>query len=171
MSMQWSKQKQQVEKFFAPALAGRVRLHVAAYRHAHDQMGRGYISVDGVEVWNMCTFRFLRQEAEAIAAELESDGRLNARQAQIQVTDTLDAAGCLSQAGFHVTLRDYCNNSIEANLASSNALRRALAMLDMRLGKRRLAVYDSRVEHPMVRYFHQLRCQAEGMALQEESCS
>jgi hypothetical protein len=67
----------------------------------------------------------------------------------------------LDQWSFYRTLERYCNNSIDVNLASKEALVRALAMLDARLGKRRLAMMDVTREHPMVQFFYAFRCDAE----------
>jgi hypothetical protein len=40
----------------------------------------------------------------------------------------------------------------------------ALAMFDRRVGKRRLAKMSVENEHPLVRKFYELRCQAEGLS-------
>jgi hypothetical protein len=52
-SIQWSKLKKKAEQFFAPSVAGRVQLRATRYRGAHDQTVRGYITVDGTEVWRL----------------------------------------------------------------------------------------------------------------------
>jgi hypothetical protein len=56
--MQWSKLKARVESFFAPAVAGRVELRTTNYRHVHDGAGRGWITIDGREVYNFCTQKY-----------------------------------------------------------------------------------------------------------------
>ncbi len=58
--MIWSKLKALVESHFAPSVAGRVELHSTHYRKAHDDQGRGWITVDKKEAWNLCTFRYWR---------------------------------------------------------------------------------------------------------------
>jgi hypothetical protein len=54
--------------------------------------------------------------------------------------------------------------SVDRMLESDNAVLRALAMLDGRLGKRRLRAMRLRDdEHPLVRQFFMLRCESEGI--------
>jgi hypothetical protein len=57
--MQWSKAKGRVEQLFAPSVAGRVELRTANYRKAPDMEGRSWITIEGVEVYNFCTHRYL----------------------------------------------------------------------------------------------------------------
>jgi hypothetical protein len=57
--MQWSKVKGRVEELFASSVAGRVELRTANYRKAPDMERRGWITIDGVEVYNFCTHRYL----------------------------------------------------------------------------------------------------------------
>lgn len=80
------------------------------------------------------------------------------------VVEFLKEQGALSYRGFHSSLEEFCHSSPEQNLASKNALIRSLAMLDRRVGKRRLQAIDLDAEHEKVRLFHALRCDAEKMA-------
>jgi hypothetical protein len=158
--MQWSKLKQRVERFFAPSVAGRVELRATRYRGAHDATGRGYITVDGREVWNLCSLAFEKEERERIDRRM-SETAVSARQAQLDITPGLQSEGILAQWDFYRALEGYCNRSIEENLASTNPLVRSLSMLDARTGKRTLLTLSMAEEHPMVRYFHELRLNAE----------
>src|SRR5688572_21692574 len=67
--MRWSKLKQQVESRFADTLRGRLELHTAHYRHAHDSDGRLWLTIDGREAASMCHFRATRARWE-LADEL-----------------------------------------------------------------------------------------------------
>ena len=57
--------------------------------------------------------------------------------------------------------------SIEASLASENPIVRIFALLDRRLGKRRLAALEETMEQELdwVRPFYFLRMEAEGVTL------
>lgn len=166
--MQWSNLKSRTEAFISPSLKGRVELRSTRYRGAHDQTGRGYIIVDGKEVWNMCTLSFWGAEyprIDAIAQEKE----ISPAAAQVIADAQLEQEGVLPQWGFYRTLESYCNASIEASLESKNPLIKALAFIDARVGKRRLEKLDVTAEHPMVQYFFNLRCEAEGISLTNRS--
>jgi hypothetical protein len=154
--MQWSKLKSRIEQFFTPTLRGRVELRSVRYRGAHDQEGRGYITVDGVEVWSMCSLKHEQIEWERIT-KTSTDTGLPRWQAQKHVQAELEREGVLSQYGYYRSLEQYCNNSIEENLSSANVLLRALAMIDSRVGRRRLDTFPIGTEHQMVIYFHELR--------------
>lgn len=162
---QWSKLKVAVEGLFAPSVAGRVELRYTRYRGTHDQTGRGYISVDGKELWNMCTLRFWKEEREKFNAWLEETGE-PPRTAPQDVESELIKNGILAEWDFFRTLDEYRNASIEENLASENPLKRSLVMLDARFGKRRLVGFDTSTEHEMVQYFHAFRCSVEATSAQ-----
>lgn len=160
--MRWSALKSKVETFFAPSIKGRVELRSTSYREAHDQTGRGYITVDGEEVWNMCTLSFWGAEYSRIN-DIAKDRQISPAAAQAITDVRLEAEGTLPQWGFYRALESYCNASIEESLESTNPLTKSLAILDARVGKRRLQKLDVSAEHPMVQYFFSLRCQVEGI--------
>ena len=62
--MRWTKRKARVESMFSDVVKGRVELKSSRYRGSHDEVGRGYITFDKKEVWNMCTLTFFPIEAE-----------------------------------------------------------------------------------------------------------
>jgi hypothetical protein len=143
----WSRLKKSVEALFAPEFQGRVELRSTNYRGAHDEAGRGYITLDGAEVWSMSDLEFFKIEYPRMAKG-ESQGA---------VDDDLLAQGICTQAGFYRSLEAYLNSSVEENLAANDMVRRALSMLDRRVGKRRLAMIDVSNEHPIVQQFYNLR--------------
>lgn len=62
-----------------------------------------------------------------------------------------------------VDMFDYLNYSIDEALRSERPVVRALAMLDKRLGKRRLTGMDLSKATLLVKRFYALRCRAEGI--------
>ena len=52
----WSKTQKQLEGFLCNSLKNRVSFSCSNYR-MHDGIGRTYITVDGKEVYNMCTLK------------------------------------------------------------------------------------------------------------------
>lgn len=161
--MRWSKLKTTIENHFAASVIGRVALHATRYRQAHDDEGRGWITVDRKEAWNLCTFRYWRALYET-KEKFDTEPDVSAWEAYYLSAAEIEKQGILSLERFYITLEDYNNLSIKQALDSKSVLIQALAMLDKRLGKRRLRslqlVPDA---HPMVRYFYTFRLKAEGI--------
>ena len=150
--MRWSKLKQKVEEHFAAKLGKRVELRLTCYRDAHDQIGRGWITVDGEEVHNMCYW--LQHKVGQPRIEIDES----------TTPPVATHKGVMSTFDYTSALFEYLSNSIEDSINSSNYLIRALALLDSRYGKRRLEKLAlAPDEHPLVQRFFQLRCEAEGI--------
>ena len=72
--------------------------------------------------------------------------------------------GVFTRDDFVDALETYVASPVEASLLSPNPILRALAMLDRRLGKRRLSKLSvGENEHQIVETFYRIRCQAEGL--------
>jgi hypothetical protein len=160
--MQWSKLKKRVEDMFSPAVKGRVELRLTNYRATHDSEGRGYITFDKNEIWNMCTISYYPLEYEKINEFLEQDCD-SISEAQMRAHQQLAKNGVLNQHTYYESLEDYCNNSIDKSINSENILIRSLAMLDSRMGKRRLNNFDVSGQPEKVTEFYQIRCKCEGL--------
>jgi hypothetical protein len=118
--------------------------------------------LDKAEAWNMCTLKYCAQEDDRMDQIMEREP-MAPYEAQKIALEQLLAEGVLCQGLFYRSLEEYCNLAIDDALRSRNVLIRALAMLDCRLGKRRLARMDLEGEHQMVRRFHTFRCTCEGI--------
>ena len=136
--MRWSKLKQQVESMFADGVRGRVELRTTRYEKAHDRYGRSWITVDGHEIVNMSNYLPCGDSAV--------DGHPGRFEAGVFAGYDLPAA-----------MREYLSLSIDRALDSPNPLVRALAVLDRRAGRRRLARVDAVKEVPVVRELLALR--------------
>src|SRR5690242_11335537 len=140
--MPWSRLKSLVESRQASALGGRVTLHQARYRHAQEEVGRVWLAVDGEEVAAFAThmgWARVRPRADARMDERDAWGTAAAyAEATAEVAAQLRAAGEFSDTAALRDLEAYLSQTVEAALASPSPLIRALAMLDSRLGKRRL---------------------------------
>lgn len=172
--MSWSRLNKKVEANFADSMRGRVSLFMTSYRKTFDGFGRGAILLDGREVLNACSYVRM-MESYRMSQELQEINGCtdywDPKQAEcyyqaIEATDEiLVRAGIFRKGEFHEALADYLNLSIEDALASRHLLTRALAVVDRRLGKRRLRDFPFRVdEHPAVRLLHTARCEAEAIA-------
>jgi beta-phosphoglucomutase-like phosphatase (HAD superfamily) len=149
-------------------LRGRVRLHQARYRHAHEELGRVWIAVDGEERAAFATgarWRHVREAADRLMDEREAWGSPAAyEQAVADAAETARQAGIYGDEDVLNELEAYLSLPVDAALASTSPLLRALAVLDARVGKRRLRELASAPdEHPLVTALLRLRCDAEGV--------
>ena len=158
MIHRWSALKKAIEGRFSPALRGRVALHMSAYRKAHDQPTRGYITIDGAEVWQAATLNWW----QAKAALPRGSTRETAADVD-RAAATLRAEGVFDQYEWWQALWGYLNLSIETALDSDNVLVKALAYLDRRLGRRRFLLRVPQAhDHELVVRCYRLRAEAEG---------
>ena len=83
-----------------------------------------------------------------------------------EARDITRRAGVLSQQDFYALLHEYLRIPVTAALTAADPITRGLAVLDSRVGKRRLRLLAEHPdEHPLVRMFLALRCEAEGVAI------
>ncbi|MGF1784198.1 hypothetical protein L4D00_00020 [Photobacterium swingsii] len=165
--MRWTKRKARVESMFSDVVKGRVELKSSRYRGSHDEVGRGYITFDKKELWNMCTLTFYPIEAERIQIIVERDN-VTPYQAQKEALKDLYSEGILSQEMFYHSLDEYCNNSIEKSLYSDNLLIRCLSLLDSRVGKRRLRLLINEQLTPKELEFLKIRYECESIPFKIE---
>jgi hypothetical protein len=177
--MQWSKAKARVEALLAAKVAARVALRVTGYRAAHDDEGRGWITVDGEEAWSFCTLRYFVERSK-----LEQGIRLANRATDYcdpgqreayyaageQAQAILERRGVVGRSYFQRAVEQYPALGVDEALGSENLVHRALAVLDRRLGRRRLAKIEFRTdEHPLVIGLYRFRCSAERIELEESA--
>ncbi|SFS65915.1 hypothetical protein [Paenibacillus sp. BC26] len=185
--MSWSKLKQQLESFLSPALMGRVEYRATSYRYSPDKAGHCYIAVDRKNVLNMNDATTLirwyqteqeikndaaiqipihREVIEAIRIEtkgLVPEDRLQviARGRKISelAKELLSAQAALSKSNFTVEANKFLARPIEESLESADILLNILALMDRRVGKKRLLNLSEKIKlkHPSVQYFYELR--------------
>ncbi|MEM1203732.1 MAG: hypothetical protein AAGN66_10930 [Acidobacteriota bacterium] len=162
--MRWSRLKKTIESRFAESLGGRVEVRSTKYRYGHENIGRGILVVDGEEVANFCTFRFYNELADT--AEVLEEAGAKPRAAFREAEERLRRDGVLTQEQFYGRLEDFLRMPFDDALASSDVLIQALALLDGRLGKRRLRrMAEEPPEQPLHRRLFELRCGAEGVRI------
>ncbi len=157
--MKWSQLKKRIEEHFTDCVKGRIKIGSTSYNRAHDQIGRGWIQIDGKEIINMCSSKF---EAEQYARHREQQ-----RNDYEKITEELNVSNLFAQWDWHRSLYAYLNLSINDIQKSENTLIRALGMLDKRLGKRSLQKIDIAKENELVKRLYYLRCDAEGILRQK----
>ncbi|WP_336772970.1 SF0329 family protein [Paenibacillus sp. MMO-58] len=185
--MSWSKMKQQLESFLSPALLGRVEYRSTSYRYLPDKAGLCYIAVEKKNVFNMTdattSIRWYqteqeikndpqlqipisKDEIEAVRTDtkgLVPEDRLKviARGRKIGelAKELLSAQTSLSKSNFVVIANKFLSLSIEESMESNDILLNILALIDRRVGKKRLQNMSDKIKlkHPVVQYFYELR--------------
>ncbi|MCW3783140.1 SF0329 family protein [Defluviimonas salinarum] len=171
--MKWSKLKQRIEDCFADSVRGRVEVWTTRYRHAHDAVGEGWITVDKMRVHSMGTLTYWKKlytgsaklQAEWDRQHPEESAHIGGCLAANDETEImLESTAAISLCNFNDALFEYLNLSIDQILNSDKTIIRALGMFDRRLGKRRLRALDMNSEQELVRRFFGIRCEAEGVS-------
>lgn len=172
--MKWSKQKQLIESLLADSLKGRLEFHITRYGKGDTwSMSRAWITWDKKELMNFSNVGWYLQYSELAhrirEANNYSDYRDPKQQAGYyaaynQAEEIMKTRNVFSRANFLAASWEYLESPINDALQSDNPIIRALAMLDRRVGKRRLAKMELiEAEHPIVKKFYYLRCEAEGL--------
>ena len=146
--MQWSKLKSRVKGFICSELRDRIDFHVTSYRESHDGADKVWITIDGKRVFS-CK-HYPREWAEAAAYQSGlSRNEIKAALAKVEIHGPRD---------FGDAIRAYLEIPITDALKSPDPIVQAFAIVDRRVGKRRLAKLDlSQSEHTLVNAFYRLR--------------
>jgi hypothetical protein len=185
--MAWSKMKQLLESFLCPALHGRVEYSATSYRYLPDKAGQCYITVNKKNVFNMSDATTLvrwyqteqeikndpdiqipinDEEIEAVRKDTKGtvpEDRLKviARNRKISeyAKELLSAQSALSKSDFNVVANKFLSISVEESMESNDILLNVLALVDRRIGKKRLLNMNENIKlkHPIVQYFYKLR--------------
>ena len=148
-----------------------MELRSTRYHKSHDQEGRGYITIDKVEVASFCSITAWNKEHQ-LASELRQisratdfrnpDHKTEYYSAYDQAEAILNKQGICTQYDFFYSLTNYLSMSIDEALSSDNFVIKAIAILDRRLGKRRMPQQkEAYPYHPSLKRLFEFRCAAE----------
>jgi len=145
--MRWSKLKSQVEERFADSIKGRVKINSAAYGNC--SCGHAWLTLDGTVIANFCTRAYWnrrrydyenRKYFRAVPTELEN------KRYQNQLVEY----GDFSRQDLYKSCWTFIHDlTIEEALNSNNVLIQCLALLDKRVGKRRIKKIEVDKLHPL----------------------
>lgn len=185
--MAWSKLKQNLESFRCPALHGRFEYRATSYRYVPDKAGNCYITVDKKNVLSMTdrtTFirwyqteqeikndstiqipinneeiETVRKETKGIVPEDRLQVMARSRKLSEHAKELMTAQASLSKSNFTVVATKFLATPIEESLESNDILLNILALVDRRVGKKRLVSMTEKMKlkHPIVQYFYDLR--------------
>lgn len=185
--MAWNKTKQNLEGFLCPALYGRVEYSATSYKYLSDKAGQCYIKVDKKNIFNMSdTSTLIRWYQTEQEIKNDSDIQIPINSEEIEMVrkgtngavpedrlkviarnrkiseyakEILSAQSALSKSNFNVVANRFLTISIEESLESNDILLNILALVDRRVGKKRLLnmAEKMKLKHPIVQYFYELR--------------
>ena len=164
----WSGIRNKLENdYLCPALRGHIQYFATSYSKSADHEGRAAIRVDGVEVLRSNYYTYF-ENVWTRFHHLRSTTLKDCDSAKEAINQAHAFAleqGTFDQKVFYQAFGIFDNQSIEKSLVSENPLVRIFALLDRRLGKRRLLALEESMERelPWVRAFYVIRMQAEGL--------
>lgn len=146
--MRWSKLKALTEERFAPSVAGRVEIF--STRYGDCSCGRAWITVDGREVASFCTRAAALGSARGVVPRRGKLGHGKLGHGELSRQDAYAACWAFVH-----------DLSIGAALGDSDPLVQTLAVLDRRVGRRRLDALDATRLHPLAQELLRVRRAAE----------
>lgn len=157
----WSSIRRKLEKeYLALSLRGRIRYFVTRYKFSHDQEGRAAILLDGKEVLRGNYYnKFFK--SDLFPRDEKCSHRIKNEYSYMDEV-ALDL-GCFDQRCFYSAFEEFDNQSIDESLKSDNLLVRIFAILDRRVGKRRLVKMREGIDNEpeLFQFFYKVRADAE----------
>lgn len=147
----WSGIRKKLEtEYLAPSLQGHIQYYATSYSRSPDHEGRAAIRYDGKEIIKGCYYNNWIK-ADLFPKDEKYEKRMKEEFAFMD--DTALRLGIFDQ------------QSIEMSLKSENLIVRIFAVLDRRVGKRRLALMKETIadEPDTFREFYAIRMKAEGL--------
>jgi len=144
------------QEYLADCLRGRIQYYVTRYRESHDHEGRAAIWLDGKEVIKGCYFELWHRWYYH----------------DYTIDDEKLSLGAFDEGDFYAAFQEFDNQSIERSLESENLIVRIFAILDRRVGKRRLLQMKETIQDEPLNFqtFYTIRMEAEGL-LQQKNIS
>lgn len=159
----WSGIRKKLEtEYLAQSLRGHIQYYVTSYSRSPDHHGRAAIRYDGQEIIRGCYWNNW-MKADLFPQDEKYDKRMSTEMAYMD--DTALKLGIFDEYCFYEAFNEFDNQSIEESLKSDDLLVRIFAVLDRRIGKRRLELMKETItdEPETFREFYAIRVKAEGL--------
>mgnify|MGYP004513788013 FL=1 len=160
----WSKIKSKLEnEYLADSLKGRIHYFATSYNKYPDHEGRAAILLDGKQI---VSGSYCEQWSKAQLLPRDETLETRLRYEFPYMDNTAVKYGQFDQRCFYSAFYEFDNQSIEKSLYSENMLIRIFAILDRRIGKRRLRNLKETIssEPDIFQLFYNIRIEAEGIA-------
>lgn len=159
----WSGMRKKLEReYLAESLRGHIQYYATSYRKSHDHEGRAAIRYDGKEIIKGCYWNNW-MKAGLFPRDEKYERRMAMENAYMD--DVALKLGVFDQCCFYRAFEEFEHQSIEESLVSDNLIIRIFAILDRRIGKRRLLLMQETIndEPEMFQEFFAIRAKAEGL--------
>ena len=157
----WSGTSAKLEKeYLAESLRGHIQYFATSYSKCPDHEGRAAIMLDGKEIISGGYYNNWAKAAE-FPHDDKYEKRMKIENAFIE--NTALSLGVFDQRCFYEAFSIFDNQSIEESLDSDNLIVRIMAILDRRVGKRRLKKIGETIdeEDTVFKEFFAIRANAE----------
>ena len=161
----WSGIRKKLEsEYLAKSRQGHIQYDATTYSRSHDHEGRAAIRYDGKEIIKGC-YWYNWTKAGQFPKDEKYERRM--REENAFMDDTALKLGVFDQRSFYAAFQEFDQQSIEKSLKSENLLVRIFAVLDRRVGKRRLLMMKDTIEQEpnTFKEFYAIRARAEGIKL------
>ena len=159
----WSGIRKTLEsEYLAESLKGHISYFATSYSRSPDHEGRAAIRYNGKEIIKGCYYHNWTK-----ASSFPKDEKYERRMSEefAFMDDTAIKLGVFDQRCFYEAFDEFDNQSIEKSLYSENLIVRIFAVLDRRVGKRRLLTLKENIENEpdTFKEFFAIRMNAEGI--------
>ena len=159
----WSGIRKKLEsEYLAESLKGDISYFATSYSRSPDHEGRAAIRYKGKEIIKGCYY-YNWTKAASFPKDEKYERRM--REECAYMDDTAIKLGVFDQICFYRAFKEFGNQSIERSLCSENLLVRIFAVLDRRVGKRKLISMKENIENEpdSIKEFFAIRMDAEGI--------
>ncbi len=159
----WSGIRKKLEsEYLAESLKGDISYFATSYSRSPDHEGRAAIRYKGKEIIKGCYY-YNWTKAAFFPKDEKYERRM--REECAYMDDTAIKLGVFDQICFYRAFKEFGNQSIERSLCSENLLVRIFAVLDKRVGKRKLISMKENIENEpdSIKEFFAIRMDAEGI--------
>ena len=159
----WSGIRKRMEsEYLAESLKGDISYFATSYSRSPDHEGRAAIRYKSKEIIKGCYY-YNWTKAASFPKDEKYERRM--REEFAYIDDTAIKLGIFDQTCFYRAFDEFDNQSIEKSLCSENMLVRIFAVLDRRVGKRKLISMKENIENEgdTFKEFFAIRMNAEGI--------
>lgn len=164
----WSGIRKKLEReYLAQCLRGHIQYYATSYSKSPDHEGRAAIRYDGKEIMKGCYWNNWTK-AEWFPKDETWERRMTVENAYMD--EVALELGVFDQRCFYRAFEEFDNQSIEKSLMSDDLIVRIFAILDRRVGKRKLRLIQKQIEKELgpFREFFAIRAKAEGLKPEED---
>ncbi|MCC3860621.1 hypothetical protein [Pseudemcibacter aquimaris] len=158
--MRWSKLKKRIEDNFAENIKSRISIHSTAYGNC--SCGHAWLTLDGKVIANFCTRAFFNRYPMGYGrGEMKLDNKKTNK-----YKDQFVEYGEMSRQNFYLACWEYIHKmGLDEALDSENCLIQSLAVLDKRLGKKRMNNLKKANLHRLARKLLLIRFNKDDLAV------